>query len=61
MTEPTITDETALIERMTRPSRLVEEAVAALEGDILILGVGGKMGPTDPVEFSVSLVSQTLR
>ena len=46
MTEPTITDETALIERMTRPSRLVEEAVAALEGDILILGVGGKMGPT---------------
>ena len=46
MTDPMINDEDALIERMTRPSQLVEEAIAALEGDILILGVGGKMGPT---------------
>ncbi len=39
-------DETVLIERMTRPSDLVREAMEALEGDVLILGVGGKMGPT---------------
>jgi len=39
-------DETVLIERMTRPSELVCEAMEALEGDVLILGVGGKMGPT---------------
>ncbi|MEC9378243.1 MAG: NAD-dependent epimerase/dehydratase family protein, partial [Candidatus Latescibacterota bacterium] len=39
-------DETVLIERMTRPSDLVCKAMEALEGDVLILGVGGKMGPT---------------
>lgn len=41
-----LTDEAALIERMTRPSPAVTAAVRALEGDIVILGVGGKMGPT---------------
>lgn len=38
--------EAGLIEYMTRPSPAVAEAVQALDGDILILGVGGKMGPT---------------
>ena len=41
-----IETESQLIERMTRPSPQVVEAVRALDGDILILGVGGKMGPT---------------
>lgn len=31
---------------MTRPSPRLVEAVRALDGDIVILGVGGKMGPT---------------
>ena len=31
---------------LSEPTSEVIEAVAALEGDILILGVGGKMGPT---------------
>jgi nucleoside-diphosphate-sugar epimerase len=41
-----IESESQLIELMTRPSPPVVEAVGALDGDILILGVGGKMGPT---------------
>lgn len=39
------TDE-QLIERMTSPSAAVRDAVAQYEGDVIILGVGGKMGPT---------------
>jgi nucleoside-diphosphate-sugar epimerase len=35
-----------LEERMSRPSEADIEAMRALEGDILLLGVGGKMGPT---------------
>lgn len=35
-----------LIARMTAPSAAVREAVARYEGDVIILGVGGKMGPT---------------
>lgn len=35
-----------LIDRMTAPSQAVVEAVTELEGDVVILGVGGKMGPT---------------
>ena len=31
---------------LSEPTSAVVEAVAALKGDILILGVGGKMGPT---------------
>ena len=47
MTEPKrLLDDAALIERMTRPSAAVTDAVQALTGDIVILGVGGKMGPT---------------
>ncbi|MFP6591338.1 MAG: NAD(P)-dependent oxidoreductase [Candidatus Latescibacterota bacterium] len=43
-TEPT-TDE-QLIECMTAPSDAVRDAVARYRGDVVILGVGGKMGPT---------------
>ena len=41
-----IDTEAALIRNMTEPTPAVREAVAALEGDVLVLGVGGKMGPT---------------
>lgn len=39
-------DEAALEEFMTRPSRALAADLEATEGDIMILGVGGKMGPT---------------
>lgn len=39
-------DEEALEEFMTRPSRVLAADLEALDGDIMILGVGGKMGPT---------------
>ncbi len=39
-------DVAALEEFMTRPSALLSEDLARLDGDIMILGVGGKMGPT---------------
>ena len=41
-----ITSEAALIDRMTTPSEAVVKSVSELDGDVLILGVGGKMGPT---------------
>lgn len=39
-------DEAALEDFMTRPSRALAADLEATEGDIMILGVGGKMGPT---------------
>ena len=45
MTSP-IDSEKALIEQMTRPTPQVQQAVGAVDGDIVILGVGGKMGPS---------------
>jgi len=41
-----IQTEAQLESRLSEPTPEVIEALAALEGDILILGVGGKMGPT---------------
>lgn len=41
-----IETEAELVDQMTTPSPAVREAVQQLEGEILILGVGGKMGPT---------------
>ena len=38
--------EAQLIDQMTTPTPEVEAAVRALDGDILILGIAGKMGPT---------------
>jgi nucleoside-diphosphate-sugar epimerase len=35
-----------LEEFMTRPTRELEAELAAVDGDLLVLGVGGKMGPT---------------
>jgi nucleoside-diphosphate-sugar epimerase len=39
-------DEAALLELLSRPTPAVVEAMAALDGDLLILGAGGKMGPS---------------
>lgn len=41
-----ITSEQTLIDRMTTPSPSVVQAVSEVDGGVLILGVGGKMGPT---------------
>jgi len=45
-TIPPIESEEALMERMTVPSAEVIEAVSQLHGDVMILGVSGKMGPS---------------
>src|SRR5258706_15886993 len=39
-------DEAALEELLSRPTPAVVAALGALEGDLLILGAGGKMGPS---------------
>jgi nucleoside-diphosphate-sugar epimerase len=39
-------DVAELEERLSRPTPEVATDLAALEGDIMVLGVGGKMGPT---------------
>lgn len=39
-------DEAALEEFMTRPSQALEKSLNELSGDIMVLGIGGKMGPT---------------
>ena len=41
-----IADEAMLEEVMTRPDPALVEDLAAVPGDILVLGAGGKMGPT---------------
>ncbi len=41
-----IDSEEQLVAQMTTPSPAVVAAVSALDGDVLVLGVGGKMGPT---------------
>ncbi|MES2524679.1 MAG: NAD(P)-dependent oxidoreductase [Gemmatimonadota bacterium] len=39
-------DETELEDRLSTPDDATIQALSALEGDILVLGAGGKMGPT---------------
>ena len=41
-----IADEVHLDELLSEPSQRVIDTLAGLEGDIIVLGVGGKMGPT---------------
>ncbi len=41
-----IGSEEQLIEQMCAPSLAVRDAVEALDGDVLVLGAAGKMGPT---------------
>jgi len=46
MSEPTPQSVEALEELLSRPSEQATETLSRLDGDIVILGVGGKMGPT---------------
>lgn len=39
-------DEDSLEELMSRPSQALIDDLAAVDGDIMVLGVGGKIGPT---------------
>ncbi len=41
-----ITTETQLEERLSRPTQVSREAMRQMQGDLLILGAGGKMGPS---------------
>ncbi len=41
-----IRDEQQLEERLSRPTSGTEQLMRGLEGDLLIIGVGGKMGPS---------------
>ncbi|MEU7177546.1 MULTISPECIES: NAD-dependent epimerase/dehydratase family protein [Streptomyces] len=45
-TGPGFPNEAALEERLTAPSPALVRDLAALEGDLLVLGAGGKMGPS---------------
>ncbi|MEU2675260.1 epimerase, partial [Streptomyces sp. NPDC007164] len=40
------TDEAALEERLATPSPALVADLGRLEGDLLVLGAGGKMGPS---------------
>ena len=42
----TIEDESDLINQLSEPSREVFEAASKIDGDVMILGIAGKMGPT---------------
>jgi nucleoside-diphosphate-sugar epimerase len=46
MNEPTPTTVESLEELLSRPSQRAVATMAGLQGDLLLLGVGGKMGPT---------------
>ena len=41
-----IADEAALEDLMTTPDDALRQSLARVGGDIIVLGVGGKMGPT---------------
>jgi nucleoside-diphosphate-sugar epimerase len=43
---PTIPGDDALDELLSEPTPLAVETMGRLEGDVILLGVGGKMGPT---------------
>lgn len=45
MSEPVFT-EAALLERLTRPSPTLVEFIASVSSPLVVLGAGGKMGPT---------------
>jgi nucleoside-diphosphate-sugar epimerase len=44
--EPCPQNEEALNERLSRPTEALARSLAQTQGDIAVLGVGGKMGPT---------------
>lgn len=46
LTRAPLETEDALLEQMTRPSPEVVEAVSEIDGEVMILGAAGKMGPS---------------
>ncbi len=46
MTLASIEDEPALEENLSRPTGAVVETLAAIDGDLVVVGAAGKMGPT---------------
>jgi len=46
MTDISVLDERALEDMLSEPVDATKEIVAGLDGDIIVLGAGGKMGPT---------------
>ncbi len=46
MSDPCPADEAELEERLSRPPEAVLEVLRSLPGDLLVLGAGGKMGPS---------------
>ena len=56
-----ISDELELEERLTTPSKRDIEAASGLHGDVLILGAGGKMGPTLSVRIVRAIQSAGLK
>jgi nucleoside-diphosphate-sugar epimerase len=56
-----ILDENQLEERLTLPSQRDVDAVSQLEGDVLILGAGGKMGPSLAVRMGRAIEGAGLK
>ena len=56
-----ISDELELEERLTTPSKRDVEAASRLHGDVLILGAGGKMGPSLAVRMARALQAAGLK
>ena len=46
MTDITELNECALEDILSKPSDATKEVLSGLDGDIVVLGAGGKMGPT---------------
>src|ERR1700689_4747385 len=57
----TILDENQLEERLTLPSERDIAAASQLEGDVIILGAGGKMGPSLAVRMGLAVQKAGLK
>jgi nucleoside-diphosphate-sugar epimerase len=60
MTDLSAMDERGLEALLSQPSDEVREMVAGLEGDIVVLGAGGKMGPTLAVMLNRAAEGRTI-
>lgn len=56
-----ISDELELKERLTTPSKRDIDAASGLQGDVLILGAGGKMGPSLALRITRAIQSAGLK
>ena len=56
MTDISSFDECALEDILSEPSDSTKEILAGLDGDIVVLGAGGKMGPTLSMMLKTSLL-----